>query len=878
MKKRMMALLLTVCFVLCSFAVPALAADSPTKAVTFVLEDEYGDGWNGNTLTVGYKDADGEDQSEYVTFEEGSSAEFMLEILNPSEVTLSWTEGNWSYECSFDIVLDGTVIYSGEAWNNEPKTVRIEDFYVVTLHDPLSDKTLDTIVYASDGSVDLSDYPFYHPGYSVEGWATTKGGEVVYAAGAVAENIESNLDLYGVLAEIDGIAYTGQDNNGQGATYLISTADQLRLLSEMVAEGVSYHNALFKQTKDIDLGAKWDADGLTSGEAFTPIGGDGEYLFKGVYDGQDFAISGLYIDGVRESEYGTWNAGRQGLFGEMAIGGVRNLTLNGKIVNVGEDVGAFAGILSMGGFIENCVSNVDIASDDGNDVGGIVGDIYRSTVTRCVNNGSIAISNSSQNDEPEIYDIGGIAGYAERTTITDCVNNGTITVGDSSWEIGGIVGEAGNSTITDCVNNAAVTLKEYVENVGGVAGHVWDSAVTGCGNNAAITLESHSDDIGGVVGDAEDSTVAGCANSGNIVLSAGGSDVGGIAGDVDDSEISGCFNTGNISGNIPTDAQLEEIFEIIRCLIESEGEYYVDDEEADLFNSMSDCIGGIAGDFDNSTMLRSGNTGNLRGMMMVGGLAGSARESVVSNSYNAGNLTAIAYAGGFFGVADGIKLLNSYNTGTFTPGGAKTFAIGGMVGYFEESESAFVNIYSSDASAGIHGAVFGLSMKNTQDREETQPIQIETLNVLGIWKDAVLFENVFYNSAVADIFGSFDEDLQKEFFSLFGFRGDLTELGATPEGIVALSEAQMKAADFVDTLNGYTPSDDFDALELTESQAAFLTWYQDMDGANRGFPRFEESENPITGARLALGLACLTMVGAAVLIAAAVRRKKKATR
>ena len=77
--------------------------------VIFSLHDSYGDGWQGNYLNVTYSDGTA---SEQMTVASGSSATYTRELASGCVITLTWTNGQWTSECSFEITYeDGTMIY-----------------------------------------------------------------------------------------------------------------------------------------------------------------------------------------------------------------------------------------------------------------------------------------------------------------------------------------------------------------------------------------------------------------------------------------------------------------------------------------------------------------------------------------------------------------------------------------------------------------------------------------------------------------------------------------------------------------------------------------------------------------------------------------------
>ena len=77
--------------------------------IIFSLHDSYGDGWQGNYLTVTYSDGT---PSEQMTVESGSLATYTRMLASGSTISLSWHNGQWTTECSFEVTYeDGTVIY-----------------------------------------------------------------------------------------------------------------------------------------------------------------------------------------------------------------------------------------------------------------------------------------------------------------------------------------------------------------------------------------------------------------------------------------------------------------------------------------------------------------------------------------------------------------------------------------------------------------------------------------------------------------------------------------------------------------------------------------------------------------------------------------------
>ena len=105
---------------------------------------------------------------------------------------------------------------------------------------------------------------------------------------------------------------------------------------------------------------------------WSPIG-SAEAPFTGTFDGNGFTIKNIYTS--EDQNY-------QGLFGYVAGGTIKNLTVTGTVKG-NTYVGAFAGLLENGRII-NCVNKAKIYGVD--QVGGLVGRISGSLALNCQNN------------------------------------------------------------------------------------------------------------------------------------------------------------------------------------------------------------------------------------------------------------------------------------------------------------------------------------------------------------------------------------------------------------------------------------------------------------------------------------------------------------
>ena len=248
-----------------------------------------------------------------------------------------------------------------------------------------------------------------------------------------------------------------EDDGTQAHPYRISTATQLENFRDLVngpSGQVKDSDAHAKLMNDINLssvcGPTLDSEQPVS---WTPIGTSEENAYTGNFNGQNFKISGLYIDDS--------TANYQGLFGYVGSGGiVQNLSVTGT-VSGNRYVGGVVGYNR--GSVENCY-NTGAVSGSGWYVGGVVGDNSGSNgvVENCYNTGTVTGTDDY---------VGGVVGY-NSSIVENCYNTDTVTGNNF---VGGVVGDNGGS-VKNCYNTGEVSDNSYV---GGVVGNNI-SSVTNC--------------------------------------------------------------------------------------------------------------------------------------------------------------------------------------------------------------------------------------------------------------------------------------------------------------------------------------------------------------------------------------------------------------
>ena len=232
-----------------------------------------------------------------------------------------------------------------------------------------------------------------------------------------------------------------QENTGDtwDDAYVISTTDQLNLLSERVNAGNNYMCKYFKLDADITYNKETTNN-------FTPIG-TGSHPFCGNFDGQGHTISKLNIS-LGSTVY-------VGLFGRANDATIKNLKLDNSTIGGRSSVGAILGEGTSATKVANCLVTSSVTVSGDYYIGGIVG--QKSAIT-----GSACAASVSG-----IGSIGGIVGSGYEGTVTNCVYTGSSLTGSSS--VGAIVGEKGTG--------ATLNYNYYTaDGLGGVNGSDIDGA------------------------------------------------------------------------------------------------------------------------------------------------------------------------------------------------------------------------------------------------------------------------------------------------------------------------------------------------------------------------------------------------------------------
>lgn len=288
--------------------------------------------------------------------------------------------------------------------------------------------------------------------------------------------------------------------------YRIETGAQLAYLAKSVSSSSSrfvYQDTYFSLVSDIDL----------NGQNWTPIGDDDHY-FCGTFAGNGHTISNLFIN---------QSAGNNiGLFGSVYKAKISDIHLENAAVRGVENVGGLIGYMSGSGVsLTKCSVNGIVHGSE--KTGGLVGNSGGS-ISDCTNFATVNGATYT----------GGISGWSSSTTITRCLNYGTIKASD--YCCGGIAGYSG--TITDCFNSGSVS---GTSSVGGIAGDA--DSLTNCGNIGSV---SGTREVGGLWGDMVSGSASYCYNAGSV----SGTKSGALGGHAQSSSISNNYYQAGSSSSV----------------------------------------------------------------------------------------------------------------------------------------------------------------------------------------------------------------------------------------------------------------------------------------------------------------------------------------
>ena len=219
--------------------------------VIFDLVDSYGDGWNGNMLTVSFDDGT---PSQDLTISSGNSATYPIEIGNGVHITLTWTTGSYAYECSFTVSYEGDLtIYQS---SGTPSAGVLHEFdcncaaAAQTFTVNVSSSNTDHGIVSGGGEFGYSQSctvtAMPAEGYMFSNW--TMNDEIVSSSTSYTFLVYSDMDLVANFSEglmIGDGGETTNENLPSHSYYNYSLSQQIYTSAELGGEGIITEIAFF---------------------------------------------------------------------------------------------------------------------------------------------------------------------------------------------------------------------------------------------------------------------------------------------------------------------------------------------------------------------------------------------------------------------------------------------------------------------------------------------------------------------------------------------------------------------------------------------------------------------------------------------------------
>lgn len=554
-----------------------------------------------------------------------------------------------------DTAVSGGLI---TAFDPLPEDIRFQRDY-----SPNLPETVSGTVYGEAADIPVT---WYAEGYDAENY--TGGGLFAFSATPV-EGYTLGGDVSAPTIAYFKLPLINPMMAGQGtstAPLQIVSAAQLFEIAALTNAGKLESTILGSSSAQVHMELANDIDltAYQTGDGWVPIGTSSN-PFKGVFDGGDYTITGLYINRAADNN---------GLFGYVDGGEVKNLGVEGVSVTGGNNVGGVAGYMASG-TIEKCYST--IAINGGSYVGGIVGNAASGTVSYC------AALNPSVSGTG---DVGRVAGAGSG------LSDNVAFIGMKGGDFGAIADSASDK------NGESKTATELLSLGGGyllpnplpayIVDSVTDPNFLGAGISSDPFLINTA---------AELAKLAELVNANNTTYNASGVCYL-LTADLDLSGYGAGYNGGK--GWIPIGHQ------------DTGSLYFKGNFDGNGFkitglyiNSTGYDNTGLFGAVDGGTISNLGLEGvNITGKEFVGSVAGDVRSGTVQNCYATGAVTGRGIVGGVAGGVDSGTVRNCYSACTVE---STSDCVGGVAGWINNG-GAVENCYSTGAVTG-NGIVGGVA-------------------------------------------------------------------------------------------------------------------------------------------------------------------------
>ena len=269
--------------------------------------------------------------------------------------------------------------------------------------------------------------------------------------------------------------FSGSGTGTESDPYLIYNENQLAQLGNFLNQEGVY----FRLQKDLDM-TDWIAENNPS-QGWMPVGVSSS-PFKGIFDGNNHKISGIFIN-RSSTDY-------VGFFGYISLATITNLTVEYSSIKGDEKVGGLAGYAGSS-TITGC--NVVVTANDaitGNSTtGGLVGLCSSTNISGSAFVGNIAGA----------ANVGGVIGYGQGTfSINDVAATGNISGSSSVSGIAGYLKSGAAVTFVKAFSNCKIVNSGNY--TGGVVGYCTIGGIASMSNCSHLGDITANNYVGGIVG------------------------------------------------------------------------------------------------------------------------------------------------------------------------------------------------------------------------------------------------------------------------------------------------------------------------------------------------------------------------------------------
>jgi hypothetical protein len=471
---------------------------------------------------------------------------------------------------------------------------------------------------------------------------------------------------------------------------------------------------ILKLTQDISLSGTMSPIGFSASTI--------SQYFSGVFDGDDYSITGINISYSNETSLQdvNLNSNGVGLFWGLWAATFQNVTFEGSLfAGNAERAGGIAGEVQSHVDFSNVTVDIDVRASASEAAGGFLGRVITSSITASQNLGDVTRLSTSftANDN-----YGGFVGEADEISFATSTNSGFIEAED---DVGGFVGEVFDRfSIVASVNLGNVGGQDTDDDIGGFIGHMNDFSGTDAGTISGSVNRGEirgDEEVGGFVGDSERLFIQNSTNEGPVTgdkqiggfvgysepyltisssvnqatVSGSDEEVGGFVGGGDVISIATSTNSGFVEGEDYVGGFIGEVSSRVNIIdsvnLGNVGGPDTDDDVGGFIGHMDGFSGGESG-----TISGSVNRGAITGSDQIGGFVGDADELFIHNSVNEGPVTGDEEIGGFVGYSDdNLTISSSVNQATVS---GSDNEVGGFVG-----DGDAISIATSTNSGSISG-------------------------------------------------------------------------------------------------------------------------------------------------------------------------------